>query len=230
MDHHLLLVRDDAEAYRQLTHELREHGYTVVSASKHELAANPELADGFDVVVLDFPNSQTRISAIDMCSHLRRRNLETTLVVLAERNRAEDRVAFFKAGVDDYLVRPLDFEELECRIEALLIRSVRNKKQEISCYEFAGRRVDFLKSELIRNRSKIGLSEREVRLLRYFIQNRGKTLSRSALLQHVWGYTRAPLTRTVDVHILRLRHKIEDNPKEPRFIVTVPGFGYRFDG
>src|SRR5262249_32961711 len=103
-------------------------------------------------------------------------------------------------------------------------------KQEISSYEFAGRRVNFHQSELVRNGSKIELSEREARLLRYFIQNRGKTVSRSALLQHVWGYRQAPLTRTVDVHILRLRHKIEDNPREPQFIVTVPGFGYRFDG
>jgi len=75
----------------------------------------------------------------------------------------------------------------------------------------------------------IDLSEREARLLRYFVENRGKTVSRSALLQHVWGYRQA-LTRTVDVHILRLRHKIEEDPKVPRFIVTVPGFGYRFDG
>jgi two-component system alkaline phosphatase synthesis response regulator PhoP len=91
-------------------------------------------------------------------------------------------------------------------------------------------RVDFHRSELFRNGSSIELSEREARLLRYFVENRGKTISRDALLEHVWGYRRAPLTRTVDVHILRLRHKIEDNPKEPRFIVTVPGFGYRFDG
>ena len=116
------------------------------------------------------------------------------------------------------------------RIESLLIRSVRKKKQEICSYEFAGRRVDFSQSELVRHGSTVGLSEREARLLRYFVQNRGKTISRSALLQHVWGYRRAPSTRTVDVHILRLRHKIEDNPRDPQFIVTVPGFGYRFDG
>jgi two-component system alkaline phosphatase synthesis response regulator PhoP len=90
--------------------------------------------------------------------------------------------------------------------------------------------VDFGQSRLVRNGSEVPLSEREARLLRYFVENRGKTISRGALLQHVWGYRWAPLTRTVDVHILRLRQKIEDNPKDPQFIVTVPGFGYRFDG
>jgi len=137
---------------------------------------------------------------------------------------------FFKAGADDCLFKPVDLDELQVRIEALLIRYARRKKQEVSSYVFTGRRVDFGRSELVCNGSKVELSEREARLLRYFIQNRGKTISRSALLQHVWGYRHAPFTRTVDVHILRLRNKIEDNPKDPQFIVTVPGLGYRFDG
>jgi len=110
------------------------------------------------------------------------------------------------------------------------VRWVRRKKQEISTYTFGVVEVDFCQSELIRNRSIIQLSERETRLLRYFVENRGKTISRSALLQHVWGYRFASLTRTVDVHVMRLRHKIEENPKDPRFLVTVPGLGYRFDG
>ena len=146
------------------------------------------------------------------------------------RDQIRHRVAFFKAGADDFLIKPVDLDELQVRVEALLIRYVRRKKQEIFYYEFAGRRVDFGHSELVRKGSTVSLSEREARLLRYFVQNRGKTISRSALLQHVWGYRNAPLTRTVDVHILRLRHKIEDNPKDPQFIVTVPGLGYRFDG
>ena len=112
----------------------------------------------------------------------------------------------------------------------LLIRSDRGKRQEIATYEFGSMRFDFHQCELRRNGSKVELSQRETRLLRYFVENRGKTISRSALLQHVWGYRQAPLTRTVDVHVLRLRNKIEEDPKDPRFIVTIHGFGYRFDG
>jgi len=162
---------------------------------------------------------------------LRQRSINVPIVVLAAtHDHAQHRVAVFRAGADDCLVKPVDLDELQIRIESLLVRSDRTRFQEIAIYEFQGRLVDSNQSHLVRNGSRIDLSEREARLLRYFVQHRGKTLSRAALLRHVWGYPQASLTRTVDVHILRLRHKIEDNPKDPQFILTVPGFGYRFAG
>jgi two-component system alkaline phosphatase synthesis response regulator PhoP len=212
----------------QVTEALRSQGYTVATATKFEFITDPGLADDFDLIVID--HSEHRINAMDICAELRQRDIEAPIVVLAARDQVQHRVAIFRAGADDCLIKPVDIDELQARVESLLIRSIRKKKQEIFSYEFAGRRVDFGQSELVRHGARVGLSEREARLLRYFVENRGKTISRSALLQHVWGYRRAPTTRTVDVHILRLRHKIEDNPKDPRFIVTVPGFGYRFDG
>jgi len=120
--------------------------------------------------------------------------------------------------------------ELRRCIEALLRRADRTKQQEISSFGFGGMIVNFRKSEIMRNESRVELSERESRLLQYFVENRGKILSRTTLLQQVWGLQRAPLTRTVDVHVLRLRQKIENDPKSPRFIITVHGLGYRFDG
>jgi two-component system alkaline phosphatase synthesis response regulator PhoP len=228
MDYHLLLIRDDTHSMRPVMEALRDRGYTVATASKFEFVTDPGFADNFDLIVID--HSEHKINAMDICAELRQRDIEAPIVVLAARDQVRQRIAIFKAGADDCLIKPVDLDELQVRIEALLLRYVRRKKQEISYYEFAGRRVDFGQSELVLHGCKVGLSEREARLLRYFIQNRGKTISRSALLQHVWGYRNAPLTRTVDVHILRLRHKIEDNPKDPQFIVTVPGLGYRFDG
>jgi len=228
MDDHLLVIRDDIHAMRPVTDALRDRGYAVATASKFDLVADPGFADHFDLIVID--HSEHAINAMDMSAELRQRDIAAPIVVLVPRDQVRHRVAFFKAGADDFLIKPVDLDELQVRVEALLIRYVRRKKKEISYYEFAGRRVDFGHSELVRKGSTVALSEREARLLRYFVQNRGKTISRSALLQHVWGYRNAPLTRTVDVHILRLRHKIEDNPKDPQFIVTVPGLGYRFDG
>jgi two-component system, OmpR family, alkaline phosphatase synthesis response regulator PhoP len=228
MDHHLLLIRDDLHSVRQLTEALRGRGYTIATASKFEFATDPDFANNFDLIVID--HSEPRVIAMDICAELRHREIEAPIVVLAPRDQVQQRVAIFRAGADDCLIKPIDLEELQVRIDSLLRRSVGNKKPEISSYEFAGRHVDFGRSELVRDGTKVGLSEREARLLRYFVQNRGRTVSRSALLQHVWGYRRAPVTRTVDVHVLRLRHKIEDNPRDPRFIITVPGFGYRFDG
>jgi DNA-binding response OmpR family regulator len=200
----------------------------VVGVSTSEFLADPGLADTFDLIVID--HCERRVGAMDICVELRQRNVEAPVAVLVARDQLQHRVAIYRAGADDCLVKPVDLDELQIRIEALLIRSHRARTPELSTYEFGGWRVDFRQSELIRNGSRIELSEREARLLHYFVQNRGKTISRGALLQHVWGYRQAPLTRTVDVHILRLRHKIEHNPSNPKFIVTVPGFGYRFDG
>jgi len=229
MDYHLLVIRDDIPATRHVTEALKGQGYSVAATSRSVFATDPSLADSFDLIVID--HSEPRINAMDICAELRQRSIEVPIVVLAAtQNHAQHRVAIFRAGADDYLTKPVDLDELQIRIEALLIRSGRNKIQEIAIYEFQGRLVDFSQSHLVRDGSRIDLSERESRLLRYFVKHRGKTLSRGALLRHVWGYPQESLTRTVDVHILRLRQKIEDNPKNPQFIVTVPGFGYRFDG
>jgi DNA-binding response OmpR family regulator len=100
---------------------------------------------------------------------------------------------------------------------------------QLQTFRFGGVRVNFRKSEIARSGTRVGLSERESRLLHFLIVNRGTTVSRETLLEYVWGYRRAPLTRTVDVTILRLRQKIEADPRRPQFIVTVPGLGYRFD-
>jgi DNA-binding response OmpR family regulator len=101
---------------------------------------------------------------------------------------------------------------------------------QLSAFRFNGVRVNFRKSEITRNGSRVPLSERESRLLQFLVIHRGTTVSRETLLEYVWGYRSAPLTRTVDVTIMRLRHKIESDPRKPQFIVTVPGFGYRFVG
>ena len=228
MNHHLLVIKDDTYPARRITDVLRDRGYTVVTASNFDFFVDPGLADNFDLVLID--HSESVSNAIDICEELRQRHVEVPVVVMAVRNGVQDRLATFKAGADDYLVKPVDFDELQARIEALLARSVRRRKTEVLSYEFGGMHVDFRRGEIVRNGSTIELSERESRLLRFFVENRGRIVSRSALLQHVWGYRRAPLTRTVDVHILRLRHKIEDDPKDPQFIVTVHGLGYRFDG
>jgi two-component system alkaline phosphatase synthesis response regulator PhoP len=105
-----------------------------------------------------------------------------------------------------------------------------SKDAGLSRFRFGGMRVNFQKSEIIRDGSRVPLSERESRLLQFLVMNRGTAVSRDTLLEHVWGYRRAPVTRTVDVTILRLRQKIENNPADPRFIITVPGVGYRFNG
>jgi two-component system, OmpR family, alkaline phosphatase synthesis response regulator PhoP len=229
MGHCLLTIENDRTGHeRRVSEVLEESGHTVATTSDSVAAADAALAAHVELIIVH--HSQPVIRAIDVCAELRRRNVHLPVIVLGARHDFPDRIAIFKAGADDYLPKPVDFEELQVRIEALLLRFARNRNYDVLSYEFGGMRVNFGQAELVRNGSTTGLSERESRLLRYFVENRGKTLSRNALLQHVWGYREAPLTRTVDVHILRLRQKIEENPKAPRYIVTVHGFGYRFDG
>jgi two-component system alkaline phosphatase synthesis response regulator PhoP len=227
MDHHLLAIEDRRSTERSVSDLLRGWGYQVATASSDSDAIEIGLADSIDLIVIN--HSEPRINALEICADLRCRNLRSPVIVLAGREVA-DRFAIFKAGADDYVLKPIDNEELHVRIQGLLLRACRRRKPELSRYEFGGMAVDFRESELVRKGSKIELSQRENRLLRHFIENRGKVISRIALLRHVWGYREAPLTRTVDVHVLRLRQKIEEDPKVPRFIITVHGFGYRFDG
>src|SRR5262249_39709602 len=129
MDHRLLFIKDEDCSNRELTEALRALGYCVATASEFEIAVDPGFADDFDLLVVD--HAEPRINALDVCAELRHRNIEAPLVVLAARERVPDRVAAFKAGADDYLVKPVDPDELQVRIEALLARSVRSKKTEV---------------------------------------------------------------------------------------------------
>jgi two-component system alkaline phosphatase synthesis response regulator PhoP len=148
--------------------------------------------------------------------------------MLTARSELNNKVQGLKSGGDDYLTKPFETPELQARVEALLRRAASGARAEIKMYEFEEIQVDFINARILKSGKTIALGERENRLLRYLVERRGNVLSRDELLQEVWGYKSVPLTRTVDVHIAWLRQKIEDDPKNPQYIVTVHGQGYRF--
>ena len=137
-----------------------------------------------------------------------------------------DRVVGLKLGADDYLVKPFEMAELLARIEAILRRAPSTPTSESA--HFADISVDFRKAEVSKAGQLLELSAREFKLLKYFVEHRGATLSRDELLNEVWGYNSMPSTRTVDVHVAWLRQKLEDNPKHPQLIITIHGLGYKF--
>ena len=137
-------------------------------------------------------------------------------------------VSGLNSGADDYLAKPFEVSELLARIEALLRRAKATRKLADSVFCFEDLTVDFRRKEVTRKGQSIELSAREFQLLSYLIAHREAAISREELLDKVWGYQSIPNTRTVDVHVAQLRQKLEDNPKEARYIVTVYGCGYKF--
>jgi two-component system, OmpR family, alkaline phosphatase synthesis response regulator PhoP len=165
-----------------------------------------------------------------VCRDLRQQGLATPILMLTARDQTTDKVLGLKIGADDYLTKPFEMPELLARIEALLRRATRTFVSAPLIYHFGPIRIDFRKTEILRNGEAVEFSAKEFQLLRYFIDHKGETLSREVLLQEVWEYSSVPYTRTVDVHVAWLRQKLEEDPKQPRWILTVHGLGYKFIG
>ena len=167
----------------------------------------------------------------DVARALRQQGVMTPILMLTARTQVVDRVVGLKLGADDYLTKPFDTMELLARLEALLRRAPASSgvvTRAVSVRRRPGGRPPGRSERAAAQ--PLELSAKEFQLLRYFIEHRGSTLSRDALLQDVWGYAAMPSTRTVDVHVAWLRQKLEPNPRVPQYILTVHGLGYKFAG
>jgi two-component system alkaline phosphatase synthesis response regulator PhoP len=223
----LLLVEDEPGLVMTLTDRLAAEGYEVVSAVDGETGFERASTENYDLVLLDgmLPGRD----GFDVCRSLRQRNIMTPILMLTARGQVVDRVVGLKLGADDYLVKPFEMAELLARIEALL-RRVPSTPAPSETYQFGDVHVDFRKAEVSKGGQLLEVSAREFKLLKYFIEHRGATLTRDELLNEVWGYNAMPSTRTVDVHVAWLRQKLEGNPRRPEFIHTIHGMGYKFSG
>jgi two-component system alkaline phosphatase synthesis response regulator PhoP len=224
----LLLVEDEPGLQLTLSDRLISEGYRVETAGDGDTAVRRASGEPFDIIVLDvmLPGRD----GFDVARTLRQQGVATPILMLTARTLVVDRVVGLKLGADDYLTKPFDTMELLARLEALLRRAPASSGVALERYQFGSVLVDVRRAEVTREGQPIELSAKEFQLLRYFIEHRGSTLSREALLQDVWGYTAMPSTRTVDVHVAWLRQKLEPNPRVPQFILTVHGMGYKFAG
>jgi two-component system alkaline phosphatase synthesis response regulator PhoP len=224
----VLLVEDEPSLVMTLRDRLESEGYDVESTPDGEQGEVRALDGRFDLILLDvaLPGK----GGFDVCRDLRQKRVGTPILMLTARSQVVDRVIGLKLGADDYLTKPFEMIELLARMEALLRRQRGETGGADGGWVSGDLRVDFRRAEVTRSAELVELSSLEYKLLRYFIEQRGTVLSRSELLEHVWGYDAMPFTRTVDVHVASLRQKIEHNPRKPELIITVHGMGYRFDG
>ena len=223
----LLLVEDEPGLVLTLTDRLTREGYAVESSADGESGLERAGSEGFDLILLDV--MLPRMGGFDVLRELRKRNIETPVIMLTARGQVVDKVVGLKLGADDYVTKPFEMVELLARIEAKLRRAP-SVPHPAEGHQFGDVRVDFRRAEVTKGGVPLDLSAREFQLLRYFITHRGATLTREELLNEVWGYNAMPSTRTVDVHVAWLRQKIEPNSRHPQYIITVHGMGYKFAG
>jgi two-component system alkaline phosphatase synthesis response regulator PhoP len=225
----LLLVEDEPGLQLALSDRLVAEGYAVETAGDGHAAIARASGEPFDVIVLDvmLPGRD----GFDVAKTLRQQGVQTPILMLTARTQVVDRVVGLKLGADDYLTKPFETIELLARIEALMRRAPSSASGiTLERYQFGEINVDVRKAEVSSKGQLLELSAKEFQLLRYFIENRGATISRDELLHQVWGYSNTPSTRTVDVHVAWLRQKLEPNPRVPQYILTVHGMGYKFAG
>jgi two-component system, OmpR family, alkaline phosphatase synthesis response regulator PhoP len=226
----ILLVEDETGLVLTLTDRLTSEGYAVTHAGDGEKGEKLATEGHFAVILLDV--MLPKKNGFDIIRDLRKRGVVTPVLMLTARGQLNEKVVGLKLGADDYLTKPFEMLELLARIESLLRRPapIIVPVLELASYSFGAFKINFTRMEFHRNGKLIELSAREFQLLRYLIEHRGSVLSRETILNDVWGYDAMPTTRTIDTHITWLRQKIEENPKYPKYILTVHGFGYKFVG
>lgn len=223
----ILIVEDDPAMATALKDGLQYEGFTVSLAGDGVTGLRMATESGPDLIVLDI--MLPKMNGLDLCKEIRRNGGIVPIIMLTARGQEIDKVLGLKLGADDYLTKPFGFMELLARVEALLRRASGRPAAADTC-AFGDVIADFKKGEVRKKGRLVEMSLRELRLLQYLVEHRGEVVSRDRLLDAVWDYDAAPITRTVDMHVAKLRKKIEDRPAAPRYIVTVHGLGYKFTG
>ena len=223
----ILVVEDDANIALGLQDDLTLEGYQAEVARDGEEAVRLARAEPFDLIVLDV--MLPRKDGFAVCRELRRGGLKTPIIMLTARAHEAEKVLGLELGADDYVTKPFSPLELRARIKAVL-RRVADAAPVPRIYRLGDAEVDFGRCELRRGGETIEITSIEVKLLTAFVRNRGLVLTRSQLLDAAWGSETHVTDRAVDNHVVALRRKIEPDPAEPRYLISVRGMGYRFDG
>ncbi len=222
-----ILVADDEISIRQIVEaRLKMAGYEVVTAADGAEAVELVKSEQPNLIVLDI--MMPKMDGLQVCREVRK-NLTTPIIMLTAKGDVIDRIQALELGADDYVVKPFSPRELEARIKAVLRRIVSDSSKQ-STIKVDTLSIDTGKRQVLRGEQKIKLTEMEFNLLELLASNPGRAYSRSEILHQVWGYriNQYSDTRVVDVHVSRLRSKLEKDPSDPELILTARGTGYMF--
>jgi two-component system alkaline phosphatase synthesis response regulator PhoP len=223
----ILVVEDEPNMVAGLRDNFEFEGYEVITARDGVEGLQRALDESPDLVVLDV--MMPRLSGLEVCRQLRAKRASIPIIMLTARGQEVDKVVGLELGADDYVTKPFSIRELLARVKAILRRTAVVPKEQDQ-HSFGDVEVDLQRCKVLRSGKALDISSTEFELLKYFICHSGETLSRDRLLEDVWGYDNYPTTRTVDTHLVRLRQKLEPDPEQPQYFLTVHGTGYRFVG
>ncbi len=226
MNERILVVEDEPTIATGLRDDLELEGFTVEVVDDGMVALRRILEGKFDLILLDvmLPGKD----GFDVCREARSKGNHTPIIMLTAKGQEVDRVVGLELGADDYVTKPFSRRELLARIKAVLRRG-REPAKTGGIYRFADITVDFDRFEVSRG-EKIDLTAMEFKLLRVFLEHRGQVLTIDELMREAWGCDAVLTDRVIYTHVNNLRNKLEEDPRDPRFLVGVRGIGYRFDG
>jgi DNA-binding response OmpR family regulator len=224
----ILIVEDEEALLKGLELNLAREGYQILTAANGEEGMRLAIRENPQLVLLDI--MLPGMNGLDVCSELRRKGFEAPIIILTAKSEEVDRVVGLEIGADDYVTKPFSRRELLARIRVRLRRQPPVASELLARYRFGQIEIEFEKCSATRDGKPLDLTAREYDILRLMIRHRGEVISRDRMLNEIWGFEAYPATRTVDSHIVKLRQKIEDDPADPKHILSIYGEGYKFVG
>ncbi|RIK62217.1 MAG: DNA-binding response regulator [Planctomycetota bacterium] len=221
----ILVVEDDPSIQRGLELNLQVEGYSVFTAADGETGLQKAIEHKPDVILLDV--MLPKLSGFDLCRQLRKQGMTMPIIMLTAKTQEIDKIMGLELGADDYVTKPFSIAEVVARVNAHVRRSKRFETTEAN-YVFGPYTLDVKGQVLRKDGNQIELSQKEFQMLKLFLENEGKVLSRQEILTKVWGFDYFGTDRTVDNFINKLRQKVEDDINKPEHILTMRGSGYKF--
>jgi two-component system, OmpR family, alkaline phosphatase synthesis response regulator PhoP len=221
----ILIIEDNQGIQMSLTDEFESEGYRVFVAGNGTDGLKLVRDHNPDLIILDI--MLPGIDGYEVCRKLRMDRITTHVIMLTVKDKEIDKVLGLELGADDYVTKPFSVRELSARVKTIF-RRMNEYSGELGTYHIGETAIDFKKYEAIRRGVKIDFTPLEFQLLHYFVRNMGKVLSRTELLERVWGEHNVVISlRTIDSHIASIRKKLEDDISDPKFIINIRGIGYK---